>query len=540
VNQDDSKVMQPTPRRFGAIAVAVALAVGGAGGGIAVFLATRGGHAGELHTAQAKPKYTCPMHPSIVSDHPGECPICGMKLVAVAASPGASAAAGAPAAAAKPKYTCPMHPSIVSDHPGECPICGMKLVKAEASGAGESEKPGPRKVAFYRSPMDPRQTSPVPRKDEMGMDYLPVYDDEAKGGGQSVEGLAAVNIDPMRQQLIGLHTAEVTRGLVNASWRTVGRVTVDETRVHHVSVKVSGFVERVFADYVGKAVRAGEPLFTIYSPELLSVQSEYLLALKTRTAMEEGGASASAGGELVDAARERLKLWDVSAGEIERLERTGRPTKTLTFFSPMTGVVTKKDVVMGHRISEGDMPYEITNLSQLWVLADAYESDLSRIKLGMTASLTLQAIPDRTFKGKVVFVDPLLDPKTRTAKVRLAFANPTGELKPEMFGEVTLHASPRQGLRIPGDAVIDSGTKKVVFVSLGDGKFEPREVRIGASNGDRLEVLSGLEAGDQVVTRANFLIDSESRLKASLAAMGASGGASTEASAEASAGDKRP
>jgi Cu(I)/Ag(I) efflux system membrane fusion protein len=540
VNQDDSKVMQRSPRRFVAIAVAVALAVGGAGGGTAVFLATRAGHAGEPHAAQAKPKYTCPMHPSIVSDHPGECPICGMKLVAVAASPGASAAAGEPAAAAKPKYTCPMHPSIVSDHPGECPICGMKLVKADPpGGAAGGEKQGPRKVAFYRSPMDPKQTSPVPRKDEMGMDYLPVYDDEAKGGAP-VEGLATVNIDPMRQQLIGLHTAEVTRGLVNASWRTIGRVAVDETRVHHVSVKVSGFVERVFADYVGKAVRAGEPLFTIYSPELLSVQSEYLLALKTRSAMDRGGASASAGGELVAAARERLELWDVSAGEIERLERTGRPTKTLTFFSPMTGVVTKKDVVMGHRISEGDMPYEITSLSQLWVLADAYESDLSRIKLGMTASLTLQAVPDRTFKGKVIFVDPLLDPKTRTAKVRLAFANPTGELKPEMFGEVTLHASPRQGLRIPGDAVIDSGTKKVVFVSLGDGKFQPREVRIGASSGDRLEVLSGLEAGDQVVTRANFLIDSESRLKASLAAMGASRETSGETSGGTSAGDKQP
>ena len=546
MNQDDSNVMQRPSRRFGAIAVAVALAVGAAGGGTAVFLASRGGHAGEPHAAEAKPKYTCPMHPSIVSDHPGECPICGMKLVAVAPSAGSSAAgadASAPAAEAKPKYTCPMHPSIVSDHPGECPICGMKLVKADSGSAGQGGKRGSRRVVFYRSPMDPKQTSPVPRKDEMGMDYLPVYADEVKGGAPSVEGLATVNIDPMRQQLIGLHTAEVTRGLVSASWRTVGRVAVDETRVHHVSVKVSGFVERVFADYIGKTVTAGEPLFTIYSPELLSVQSEYLIALKTRTALGKGEATGSAGEDLVEAARERLKLWDVSSGEIERLERTGRPTKTLTFFSPMTGVVTKKDVVMGHRISEGDMPYEITNLSQVWVLADAYESDLSRIKIGMTATLTLQAVQNRTFKGKVIFVDPILDPKTRTAKVRLAFANPTAELKPEMFGEVTLQAPVRQGLRVPGDAVIDSGTKKVVFLSLGDGKFQPREVAIGASNGDQVEVLSGLAAGDQVVTRANFLIDSESRLKASLASMGAdrgAGGGASGASRAASGGDKQP
>jgi Cu(I)/Ag(I) efflux system membrane fusion protein len=186
----------------------------------------------------------------------------------------------------------------------------------------------------------------------------------------------------------------------------------------------------------------------------------------------------------------------------------------------MAGVVTKKDVVMGHRLQEGDMPYEITDLREVWVLADAYESDLARLKLGMTAHLALQAFPNRTFKGKVIFIDPLLDPKTRTAKVRLAFPNATGELRPEMFGEVVFQTPAREGLRIAADAVIDSGTRKVVFVALGDGKFQPREVKVGAGNADLVEVMSGLRAGEQVVTRANFLIDSESRLRASLAAMG--------------------
>jgi Cu(I)/Ag(I) efflux system membrane fusion protein len=189
-------------------------------------------------------------------------------------------------------------------------------------------------------------------------------------------------------------------------------------------------------------------------------------------------------------------------------------------YAPMTGVVTKKDVVMGHRLNEGDMPYEITDLREVWVLADAYESDLGRLHLGMRASLSLQAFPNRAFRGKVIFVDPILDPKTRTAKVRLSFPNPTGELRPEMFGEVVLQAPAREGLRIAADAVIDSGTKKVVFVALGGGKFQPREVRVGAANADVVEVMSGLRAGEQVVTRANFLIDSESRLRASLAAMG--------------------
>jgi Cu(I)/Ag(I) efflux system membrane fusion protein len=186
----------------------------------------------------------------------------------------------------------------------------------------------------------------------------------------------------------------------------------------------------------------------------------------------------------------------------------------------MSGVVTKKDVVMGHRIEDGAMPYEITDLSQVWVLADAYETDLGRLKLGMQATLSLQAFPNKQFKGKVIFIDPLLDAKTRTAKVRLAFPNPTGELRPEMYGEVTLRTPARDGLRIPADAVIDSGTRKVVFVALGDGKFQPREVRLGAGDVDWVEVLGGVGAGDEVVTRANFLIDSESRLRASLASMG--------------------
>jgi Cu(I)/Ag(I) efflux system membrane fusion protein len=410
-------------------------------------------------------------------------------------------------------YVCPMHPSITSDKPGECPICGMQLVVASAP-AGE------RKLLFYRSPMNPAQTSPTPRKDEMGMDYVPVYSDEG-GGSPSVRGLATVGIDPQRQQLIGLRTAPVTEGPVGGSWRTVGRVAVDETRVHHVSLKFSGFIEQVFVDYVGKQVRAGEPLFSIYSPDVVSAEEEYLLALRTRASL--GAGSAQAGEDLVAAARERLKLWDIPEQEIRRLERTGKAHRTVTLSTPMGGVVTKKDVVMGHRVVEGDMPYEITDLSQVWVLADAYESDLGRVKLGTPASLTLQAFPNREFPGKVVFIDPIMDPKSRTAKVRLAFPNPTGELRPEMFGEVTLRTPARTGLSIPTDAIIDSGTHKVVFVSLGEGKFRPREVKIGASDGERSEVLEGLSAGDQVVTRANFLVDSESRLRASLGALEGAG-----------------
>jgi Cu(I)/Ag(I) efflux system membrane fusion protein len=250
------------------------------------------------------------------------------------------------------------------------------------------------------------------------------------------------------------------------------------------------------------------------------VQQEYLLALRTRGALSGGAVAPGTGDDLVEAARERLRLWDIPESEIQRLERTGKPTKTLTLHSPMTGVVTKKDIVMGHRLNEGDMPYEITDLAKVWVLADAYEADLPRLKTGTRATFTLPALPNRVFVGRVIFIDPILDAKTRTAKVRLEFANPKGELKPEMFGEVTLQAPAREALRIPADALVDSGTRKVVFVAIGEGKFQPREVTVGVASGDAVEVISGLSEGERVVTRANFLVDSESRLRASLAAMG--------------------
>jgi Cu(I)/Ag(I) efflux system membrane fusion protein len=432
------------------------------------------------------------MHPSIVQDHPGECPICGMKLVRMDAAVPASGGGGgdpaqAQAAAQKEQWQCPMHPSIVQDHPGDCPICGMRLVKVEA---------GANVPVSYQDVSTP-------------------------------EGLATVTIDAARQQLIGLKVAHVERGPVGGSWRTSGRVAVDETRVHHVNVKFSGFMEQVHANFIGRPVRKGEPLFSIYSPELLAAQDEYLLALRTRRTLAASGGLSVDGDALVAAARRKLELWDVPRSEIDRVERSGEPSRTLTFYSPASGVLTKKDVVPGMRVNAGDMPFEIVDLSRVWVLADAYETDLPYVKVGLPVTVTLKALPDRTFKGRVAFIDPLLDPKTRTAKVRIEVANPAGELKPEMFGEVVLEGSSRVGLRIPTDAVIHSGTQTVVFVALPNGKFQPREVRLGAGDSRAVEVVSGLQEGDGVVTRANFLVDSESRLRASLAALSGSAPASS-------------
>jgi Cu(I)/Ag(I) efflux system membrane fusion protein len=398
------------------------------------------------------------------------------------------------------KYQCPMHPAVVKDAPGNCPICGMKLVKMAA------KKPEEARALFYRSPMDPQQTSPVPMKDPMGMDYVPVYE---RSTPSEVEGLGLVEIDATRQQLIGLKTAVVDRGVVGGSLRTVARVSVDETRVRVVNVKVAGFVEKLFVDYVGKEVRKGQPLYSLYSPEILNAENEYLLALRV-----------DSDGALRSAAKKKLELWGIPQAELDRLDREKTASGVVTFLSNVSGVVTKKEIVEGSRVELGAMPFEVVDLSTVWVLADVYETELRFVGPGMTAALHLDAWPGRTWQGKVLFLDPVLDSKTRTAKVRLAFSNTNGELKPEMFGDVTLAREGRQTLRVPTDAVVQSGTQHVVFVARGEGRFEPRRIETGETGRDLTEVLSGLVEGEQVITRANFLIDSESRLRASLSRIG--------------------
>lgn len=449
----------------------------------------------------------------------------GTLLLRPNAKPAHDLQAASPTTAKKQMYQCPMHLQIIMDHLGDCPICGMKLVPMESEAPKEQGK-----IVFYRSPMNPSLTSQVPMKDEMGMDYVPVYEGDLKGEGTALETHAAVKIDHERQQLIGLRTEKVAEGLVSGELRAVGRVTVDETRVRKVNVKVEGFVEKLFVDFVGKPVGKGQTLFSLYSPEFVSAQREYLLALKTQKALA-GGTLQSSGGDLLEAAKRRLALWDVPKEAVEQLEKSGEVQRALTLRSPISGTVTAKNVVEGARITPADVPFEITDLSRVWVLVDIFEAELGRAKVGMPANLTTQASPGKTFTGQVVFVDPVMDPKTRTAKARLEFPNPAGELKPEMFGEVLLKGQGRKGILIPLDAVLDGGITKVTFVALGDGKFEPREVTTGTTVGEKVEIRSGLKVGEEVVVRANFLVDSESRLKAALAHLSQKGASQPSAPA---------
>ncbi len=431
--------------------------------------------------------------------------VAALATVAAGAA-GALFATGQPEASAPPpeaasRYRCPMHPGIVREHPGECPLCGMKLV---AFDPGTKPATAERKILFYRSPMDARQTSPEPANDPMGMAFVPVYERDPAAHGE-VDGLAPVEIDATRQQLIGLRTAAVDHGVVGGNVRTFARVGVDETKVRRISTRVSGYVERVFVDFVGKPVRAGQPLFALYSPEVLAAEHEWLTAARAQSA------------SLVAAARQKLELWGVPEGELQRLEREGTASRSIVFVSPVTGVVTRKELVEGSRLEVGAMPYEVVDLTTLWVLADVYETELRFVRPGVGARLSLAAYPGRAFVGEVLFVDPVLDPTRRTARARLAFANAHGELKPEMFGEVIIDRPERNVTRVPTDALIRSGTEDVVFVARGEGRFEPRRVTLGEVGRDWAEVVEGVFDGEVVVTRANFLVDSESRLRATLA-----------------------
>jgi Cu(I)/Ag(I) efflux system membrane fusion protein len=416
------------------------------------------------------------------------------------------------------KYTCAMHRSLISDRAGDCPICGMKLVPIDATHSAISTATAaePKKPLLYRNPMNPADTSPVPKKDPMGMDYVPVYPEDIQSAGKGAAGLATVHIDPERRRLIGLKTVGVRRAEIAGAIRTVGRVAMDETRVVKVQPRFEGFIERLEADFTGKYVNKGQRLASIYSPELLAAQQELLLAARGRQAL---AASGLPGAE--EAARARLGLLGIGDSQIDQILRTGKPLRTLDVVAPISGYVTTKNAIAGARVAMDQPLFEIVDLSTVWLLADVYESELPRLASGQSATATLAFWPGKVWKGRVSYLYPTVDEKTRTIKVRIDLPNPRTELRPEMFADVVIRGTPRRALVIPEDALIDTGTRKVAFVDLGAGRLEPREVEVGEHAEGAYEVRAGLTEGEQVATGASFLLDSESHLKAAVAAMGA-------------------
>jgi membrane fusion protein, copper/silver efflux system len=391
---------------------------------------------------------------------------------------------------------------------------------AESVSAPAEQKKEQRKILFYRSPMNPSVTSPTPAKDAMGMDYIPVYADAENETVETPPGL--VTIDPVTVQNIGVRTAIAKRSTISHTIRAVGRVDFDEERLARLHPKTEGWIENLRIDKTGEWVRKGTDLLSIYSPQLVSSQQEYLLALNNLKALESSPFKDIRQGavELVKSSRERLKLLDVPEHQIRELEKTHVIKKSLHIHTPVTGTVMKIGVREGQYVTPTTELYLIADLSRVWVYADIYEYELPWVRVGDRADMQLAAIPGSTFHGRVDYIYPYAEAKTRTIKVRLVFNNPLLLLKPELFAEVSIYARRQvDAIVIPSEAVVRSGQRDQVFVVRGPGKFEPRPVTLGLASSGEVQVLKGIQAGDEVVTSAQFLIDSESKLREATAKM---------------------
>lgn len=385
-----------------------------------------------------------------------------------------------------------------------------------------------RKILFYRNPMDPNVTSPTPMKDPMGMDYIPVYEDAAT---EEKAPPGAVRISPEKIQKIGVRSEEAVRRPLKRVIRTVGRVEPVEDKVFIINTKVEGWIERLYVNRTDQMVSKGEKLLELYSPELVSAQEEYLLALKSLEQVRNSPYpdAVKRAQSLVQAARTRLKNWDISDDQIERLERTGQVTKTLAIRSPGYGSVTEKMVVEGQKINPGEPLFKIIDHSVVWVYGEIYEYEIPYVKVGQTALLSPAYSPNEIYKGRIEHIythlgsiryAPEEGTEVRTEKVRFSLPNKDHRLKLGMYlnAEISVDVS-KDALAVPDSAVIDTGTRQLVIIDRRDGTFEPREIKIGARTDDYYQVLKGVKDGEWVVTSANFLIDSESNLKAAVGSM---------------------
>jgi Cu(I)/Ag(I) efflux system membrane fusion protein len=379
---------------------------------------------------------------------------------------------------------------------------------ADTPAASEEKKP-----LFYRNPMNPNVTSPVPAKDQMGMDYIPVFADGRAGSDMPA---GTVSIDPVTEQNMGVRTTHAKRKTLTRSIRSVGRITFNEERVTRLHPKVDGWVEKLFIDKTGDQVKKDTMLLSIYSPQLMSTEEEYLLALNNAEILKESPFKDIRDGaeNLKRSTRERLELLDVPAHQITELERTRKIKKNLHIHSPFDGVVMKIGAREGQRVTPQTELYMIADLSKVWAVVDLYEDDMPWVREGDMAEMKVAGVPGKTFTGKVTYIYPYLEAKTRTIKIRLEFNNPDFELKPDMFANVTVKASKKvNAVIVPSEAIIRTGTREQVFVKYGSGKFEPRIVTVGISADGETQIIAGVKAGEEVVTSSQFLIDSESKLR---------------------------
>ncbi len=431
----------------------------------------------------------------------------------------------------KQLWTCGMHPHVIEEEPGQCPICGMNLVPMRG-GQGDhtghdhadgeptaANGSGERTVLFYRNPMDPAITSPVPAKDSMGMDYVPVYADAA---GAASDSKGTIRIDPLVEQNMNVRTELVERRDLTQPIRTVGYLEFDQQRMVTVTTKYSGWVEKVYVNYVGEEVRRGQPLFEVYSPELVQTEQELLSALKFARELKEAPDDALERAEsLVESARTRLGYWDISKRQIAQLEETGEVFRTLKVAAPSNGLVMKRMAGLeGMAIKPGMEIFHIADLTSLWISAELFEDHIAWIHEGTPARIELSYFPGEFFHGKVRFLEPELSEKTRTMRAMIELPNPGGRLRKGMYATVEFQpVVVRDAVAVPTEAVLRTGQRNVVVEALGEGRFAPREVTLGHEAEGYVQILDGLGAGVEVVTSAQFLLDSESKLREAIQKM---------------------
>ena len=415
---------------------------------------------------------------------------------------------------------------------GETANAAAKSAPA-AAGAARKE----RKLLYYRNPMGLPDTSPTPKKDSMGMDYVAVYEGEDDGDASAPGASSQVRISTEKVQKLGVRSEPASLRALDRIVRAAGRIEPDERRTYAISPKFEGYVERLHVNVTGQPVSKGQPLFEVYSPELVSVQREYAIAIEGVRSLKDAGGEAQAGmRQLADSSLMRLKNWDISEEQIKALAKSGDTKRTLTFRSPVSGIVTEKKALQGMRFMPGEALYQVADLSAVWVIADVFEQDIGLVKVGAGATVKINAYPEKVFKGVITYVYPTLKAETRTIPVRVELANPGQLLKLGMFAQMELAVAAKGPVvTVPISAVIDSGTRRIVLVQTGEGRFEPREVKLGARSDTYIEVIEGVKDGEPVVVAANFLIDAESNLKAALSGLAAAPGSTP---AEASKGGK--
>ncbi|MFH1729561.1 MAG: efflux RND transporter periplasmic adaptor subunit [Pseudomonadota bacterium] len=395
-------------------------------------------------------------------------------------------------------YTCGMHPEVVQNEPGTCPICGMDLVPMKNNNKS-AEEAKEKKIKHWVAPMDPTYISDNPGKSPMGMDLVPVYENNAGTNDTNI-----IKIDPRVVQNMGIRTTLVKKGNLSKNIRTIGEVEVAEDEISVVNLRYSGWIEKLYVEETGQKVNKGDQLFEIYSPELVSAQEEYLLALK----------SAGKDSELYKASKKRLRYWELPDSFLLKIETKKQTFRTVTIKAPSSGYVLHKNIVQGTKVQAGSDLYKIGNLKKIWVNTHIYEHDAPWIELGQNATMELSFQKGKFWEGKVSYIYPTLNMKSRTVKVRLEFPNTGIALKPGMFATVRIKAINKENvLYIPTEAIINTGERQIVFLSENEGKFNYSEVITGLTANNNTEILEGLHEGDIIVTSGQFLLDSESQLQ---------------------------